>query len=94
MPWIMCKTASGFYTLDNSEMSAENLSEIIKTMKNCFGKRMTFDWRAGFDGNSAAFEVKIDGIRITVGWDIWSGAFIMAWNRGGDGIIKEIESFL
>ena len=94
MSWKKSKTASGFDTLDNEALSAEELPDVIKTLKKCFGKRLIFAWRAGFEVSSAAFDAKIDGIRITIGWDIWSGAFIMAWNSQGNDIIKEIESFL
>ncbi len=94
MSWKKSKTASGFDTLDNAAITADGLPEIVKTLKKFLGKRLTFNRRAGLDVSSAAFEVEIDGIRITIGWDIWSGAFIMAWDSQGNDIIKEIESFL
>ncbi len=33
-------------------------------------------------------------IKITVGWDIWSGCFVMAYDKAGDGYILEIGRYL
>lgn len=92
--WVNGKTVSGFLTLDNSELAAENLPEVLNTLKANFGNRLTSGGEFGLNGDSAAFELRIDEIRITIGYDIWSGAFIMAWDSSGNKIIEEIESFL
>lgn len=93
MAWAMHKTASGFNSLDNSELAAEILPEILNDLKKYFGKRLTMSEMFGADGNSAAFEINIDHIRITIGRDIWSGAFIMAWDSAGNDVIEEIKRF-
>lgn len=94
MMWVKSKTASGFLTLDNSGFTEENLTEVLNNLKANFGSRLTSGGEFGLNGDSAAFELKVDGIRITMGYDIWSGVFIMAWDNAGDKIIEEIESFL
>jgi hypothetical protein len=35
-----------------------------------------------------------DKVKITVGWDIWSGCFVMAHDNLGDKYIEEIGNFL
>ncbi|CAN7762113.1 hypothetical protein [Paenibacillus sp. LjRoot56] len=35
-----------------------------------------------------------DGIKITIGWDIWSGCFVMAHDKLGDKCIVEIGNYL
>lgn len=92
--WVKGKTVSGFLTLDNSELAAENLPEVLNTLKANFGNRLISGGEFGLNGDSAAFELRIDEIRITIGYDIWSGAFIMVWDSSGNKIIEEIESFL
>ncbi|MDE7398019.1 MAG: hypothetical protein K2N06_00680 [Oscillospiraceae bacterium] len=92
--WVKGKTASGFLTLDNLELTAENLPEVLNNLKANFGGRLTLGGEFGLNGDSVAFELRIDRTRITMGYDIWSGAFIMAWDSAGDKIIEEIESFL
>lgn len=94
MAWVMCKTASGFLTLDNSEFTAENIPDVLNFLKERFGERLTVGGKFGANLDSAALELNIDGIRITVGCDIWSGVFIMAWDNAGNKIVEEIESFL
>lgn len=94
MTWIKSRTASGFLTLDNSGFTEEKLTEVLNNLKANFGGRLTSGGELGLNGDSAVFELRIDGIRITMGYDIWSGAFIMAWDNAGDKIIQEIESFL
>lgn len=93
MAWAKSKTASGFLTLDNPELTAENIPDVLDSLKSHLGKRLDVDGKFGLNMDSAAFELNIDGIRVTVGCDIWSGVFIMAWDNNGDKIIEEIESF-
>ena len=35
-----------------------------------------------------------DGVRITIGWDIWSGCFVMAHDKVGDQYVEEIGNYL
>ncbi|MEW9702874.1 hypothetical protein [Paenibacillus sp. SI8] len=35
-----------------------------------------------------------DGIKITTGWDIWSGCFVMTHDKLGDKCIEEIGNYL
>lgn len=66
----------------------------MNDLKIYFGSRLSMSERFGADVNSAAFDINVDNIRITVGWDIWSGAFIMAWDRAGNDVVEEIKDFL
>lgn len=93
MAWTKSKTASGFLTLDNLTLESESLPDVLDSLKEHFGERLTIGGKFGLDMDSAAFELNIDGIRVTVGCDIWSGVFIMAWDNAGNKIIEEIESF-
>jgi hypothetical protein len=34
------------------------------------------------------------GVKITIGWDIWSGCFVMAHDMAGDKYIVEIGNYL
>lgn len=93
MAWAKSKTASGFLTLDNPELTSDNLMQVLGSLLEYFGERLKAGDKFGLNMDSAAFELNIDGIRVTVGCDIWSGVFIMAWDNAGDKIIEEIESF-
>jgi hypothetical protein len=46
----------------------------------------------GPDGSYLEF--RKGNIRITAGWDIWSGCFIQAYCSGGDELVGDIGSYL
>lgn len=52
------------------------------------GKKPKFGGKLGITPSAAAVELHVNGARITVGWDNWSGIFIMAWDSEGDRIIE------
>lgn len=47
-----------------------------------------------FGLETVLLEMQRDGVKITVGWDHWSGLFIMADDDAGDEAIREIASHL
>lgn len=91
MAWKLSELSSGGFTLDNEELEAGAVPEVLKKLTEHFGERLAFGGKFGLDFTSAAAaELRIDGARITVGWDNWSGAFIMSWGEEGNTIINEI----
>ncbi len=91
MAWEFVRLASGRFSLENDELEADALPEILSEIENALGRqRVKYNSRFGLDiaSSAGAFELLIDGERITLGWDNWSGAFIMAWDTGGDRIIE------
>ncbi len=91
MAWELVRLASGRFSLENDEFEADALPEVLSKIENALGKqRVKFNSKFGLDSalSAAAFELLIDGERITLGWDNWSGAFIMAWDVGGDRIVE------
>ncbi len=91
MVWELVRLASGRLSLENDELEADVLPEILSEIENALGRqRVKYNSRLGLDtvSSAAAFELLIDGERITLGWDNWSGVFIMAWDTGGDRIIE------
>ncbi len=91
MAWELVRLASGRLSLENDELEADALPEVLSGIENALGRqRVKYNSRLGLDvaSSAAAFELLIDGERITLGWDNWSGAFIMAWDVAGDRIIE------
>ncbi len=92
MAWELVRLASGRFSLENDELEADALPKILSEIENALGRQLVkYNNRLGLDtvSSAAAFELLIDGERITLGWDNWSGVFIMAWDTGGDRIIKK-----
>lgn len=91
MAWELVRLASGRFSLENSELESDAVPEILSGIENALGKqRVQFNSKFGLDIalTAAAVDLLIDGERITLGWDNWSGAFIMAWDTGGDRVIE------
>ena len=93
--WSIYKIKSGFNSLDNDELGVDAVTEIWETLKVHFGERLCVGSGIGLDlTSSAAGEFTVDGIRLTIGYDIWSGVFIMAHDVAGDKILNEIAPLL
>lgn len=88
--WKLVRIGSGHLSLDNDRLEADAIKDVLSALEKKFGKRMKFGGRFWFDLALAASaaELVIDEARITLGWDNWSGFFIMSWDDSGDRIIK------
>lgn len=91
MAWKLIRISSGRWSIENSELYETALPEVISKLENALGGRMKFGGRLGIAPALAAsaIELTIDGVRITLGYDNWSGVYIMAWDEGGDRIIED-----
>lgn len=91
MAWELVRLKSGRFSLDNYELEADALPEVLSELENALGReRVKFNGKLGLDIalSAAAVDLLIDGKRITLGWDNWSGVFIMAWDAGGERVIE------
>ena len=86
------KTASGFssYEIFNAEQNH------IFTFADVLTKRFSFHMDSapicGLDG--VYWDASKWNVKLTVGWDIWSGAFISANCPKGSEYVKEIAEYL
>ena len=92
--WKMCKLPSGCNSLDNDELEADAVSDVFDLLKAQIGKRLSVSSMVGLSSDSLAGEFTVDGVSLTLGWDIWSGVFIMAHDSGGNKILGEISALL
>lgn len=90
MAWKLFRLGSGNYSLENYGLEADALIEVLSMLEKALGERMMFNGKFGLDFALAAsaVELLIDGARITLGYDIWSGVFIMSWDNDGDLVIE------
>lgn len=95
MAWELHKLSSGKNSLDNFELGADAIWEVHDQLKAYFQERLQKGSKFGLDIalSAVGFEIFIDGARITVGWDNWSGMFIMAWDEDGNVIVEELAQF-
>ncbi len=92
MAWKRYQVSNGHNTLDNMELESDAIPFIRSRLEAHFGPRFQIGSRAGLDLSAVAVEMRIDNAPITLGWDNWSGLFMMAHDAQGDLVIKEIET--
>jgi hypothetical protein len=86
------KTAKGHLTYDIEELEAYDVFPIATALQEKFGFRI--GKFPGLDPDELYIELFRNSIKILIGWDIWSGLFIMAMDESGDPVIREIGQYL
>ena len=95
MAWKLLQVSNGHKSLENFTLVADDLFVVLHQLKSYFQERFDARDKIGLETlSSVATEIWIDGAKLTVGWDNWSGLFIMAWDSNGDRIVSEIEGFI
>lgn len=95
MAWKLFQVSNGHKSLENFELEAADVPAVLYQLKEHFQKRLDAGSKVGIEVlSAAAAEVWIDGSKLTVGWDNWSGLFAMAWDADGDRIVREIEGYM
>lgn len=94
MAWKLYQTSSKHASLENSRLEPDSIPEILDMLRKRFGDRLRIGPGFGFGLDSSAGDIFLNGVRLTVGWDIWSGLFIMAWDDRGDPLVREIAEII
>lgn len=89
----LVRVANGHYSYDiEIPFDEEHFRYMLDIAENLI-KNFRFEQPktpiAGPDGT--CMDLFREGIRITIGWDIWSGLFVMAHCDEGDGIIRRFS---
>lgn len=95
MAWKLFQLSNGHKSLENFELEADDVFAVLHQLKVYFQERLDAGEKMGLEvASSVAVEIWIDGAKLTVGWDNWSGLFIMAWDVDGDRIVQEIKGYM
>jgi len=86
------KTAKGHLSYDIEGLEAYEVFPIATALQDKFGFRT--GKLPGLDPDALYIELIRDSVVILVGWDIWSGLFVMAMEESGDPVIQEIGQYL
>lgn len=90
--WKLCKIANGNYSCDNSELESKNIINVITHLQERFNIEYDNRFAASLDG--VYMDARIAGEKMTIGWDCWSGVFIMPKNKSGNSVVKAVFEFL
>ena len=93
------KLEGAFYKTENGRQSYEiyrATSEFIfvaaKILHEQFGFSKSHTPIVGLD--EVITDCKREGIKLLLGWDIWSGFYVMADSQAGDAIVDEVGTYL
>ena len=90
--WIISNLANGHKTCDNLAKEATQIFEVVSILEKQYN--LICERFPVMELSTTVFLVKIYGEEITIGWDNWSGIFIMADTNNGDEIIEQIYNYL
>jgi hypothetical protein len=86
------KTTEGHETYDIYHAEAEHIFPVATMIEKKFGfKPLQLPI---FALDSAYIELIRNDVKIIVGWDIWSGLFVMSTDIKGDTVVHEIGEYL
>lgn len=88
MAWKLYRMSSGNLSLENDELGSDKIFEVLSVLERNLSNRPEFGGKLGITPSAAAVELLVNGARITLGWDNWSGMFIMAWDSDGNSIVE------
>lgn len=82
------KIANGHFSYDIEAFKAGHIFPVATRLEQVLGFEPT--GLSALVMDCAYLEMQRGGVEITVGWDIWSGLFIMAKDEAGDEAVREI----
>ena len=86
--WRMVEIASGRKSCDNSDLESSDTFSILSILEKNFV--ISYDENAGIGLELVGFDLRVNGECVTMGWDNWSGIFIMSSEPSGDVVIEKI----
>ena len=77
---------------DNDDLVSSDIPSILSVIQKYY--EISYGDKGALGQNVAAFDFQIDGKQMTIGWDNWSGLFIMSNEPSGDIMIERIFEIL
>ena len=90
--WTIVEIANGRKSCENSDLQSSDIFPTLSFLEKNFA--ISYDENAGIGLNTVGFDFRINGERVTIGWDNWSGIFIMSSEPSGDVVIEKIYEFI
>ena len=90
--WKLKEAAEGKLTCDNYDLNSGDIPDVIKILEKDFDIQLTD--RCAVTMDMTAMDVYVDKREIVIGWDCWSGVFIMAKNKSENDVIERIHKWL
>lgn len=89
--WTLTTCSNQRLTCDNYSKNADEIIDVLKLLE----KKFNVDYVDGSTGaDMVALSLLVNGEKVKIGYDIWSGIFIMSETINGDCVIQEIQEYL
>ena len=86
------KIANGRNSCDNDDLVSSDIPSVLSVIEKYY--EISYGNKGLLEQNAAAFDFQINGKQVTIGWDNWSGLFIMSHEPSGDIVIEKIFEIL
>lgn len=90
--WKIVKIANGRKSCDNDDLVSSDIPSVLSVIEKYY--EISYDNKGALGQDVAAFDFQINGKQVTIGWDNWSGLFIMSNEPSGDIVIEKIFEIL
>lgn len=90
--WKITNIANGRKSCDNFDLESCDIPKVLSLLENKF--EISYDNNGGIGFSLVGLDLQINGERVTIGWDNWSGIFVMSKESAGDVVIEKIYEFL
>ena len=86
------EAANGHLSYEVFDVSSEMVSVAAKLLEEKFGLQPITDPAVGL--SEVALNVRNPEVRLGLGWDLWSGLYVTAYDEAGDAYIERIADYL
>lgn len=92
--WTIVTAFDGHKSCDNYDLSSEEIFKVITALEKYFHIEYDSRRKSAVSPDMVGFSIDINNETFTIGWDIWSGVYIMSHSDAGDVIVEQIYAYL
>jgi len=93
--WVLQTCYSGDLSCENDKAESKDIPEVLKILEKKFKIEYDDKCASVLDVDGAHFSgFRIEGKLVDIGWDCWSGVFIMARSADDNHLIEEVYKYL
>lgn len=90
--WKLTEAAGGKFTCDNYDLKSGDIPDVLKILEKEFNIQDT--GRGAVTMDMTALDFFVDNREVVIGWDCWSGVFIMAKNKSENDVIERVYKWI
>lgn len=93
--WVLQTCHSGALSCENDNAESKDIPEVLKILEKKYKIEYDSKCAAALDGDSTHISgFIVEGKHVYIGWDCWSGVYIMASSADDNQLIEEVYKYL